>query len=267
MANCGSCTGETGDGMHLCTRCTEWLEKDLAEVDSTIEDLWTSTARLDVGAGSVGTSGHATASEPINLDAMETGRTLSTILTGWAGALGHTERHPVKASSILLAHIREVRQQDWAPVLKQELRDSLNDCRRAMDRAAERIHVGTCGTVFEGIRCTDKVTAIQGQTHGRCRTCGHEVDIRDYQQARIQAAGHVRATLPKLVRALRSSGHLPGVSVKRVEHWVQRRKLSPVIPFRHLYTAADIMDAYERVEAYKAEMAAITLGKHLAKAG
>lgn len=248
---CGGCGGGTGQGMTLCAGCTDHLERDLAEVDTTVEDLWTSIARQDVGAGSVGSTGHATASEPLNLHAMETGRTLSTILTGWCDVLGHTVREPVPASSVLLAQIREVRQQDWAPVLAQELREALNDCRRAMDRAAERVHIGTCGNVFENITCTDSITAIQGQTHGRCRTCGHEVDIAEYRSARIRAAHHVRASLPKLVRALRASGDLPGVSLKRVENWVARGKLVSVDPARSLYTAADIMAAYERVEAYK----------------
>jgi hypothetical protein len=251
--------------MHLCAGCTEHLETDLAEVDTTIEDLWATTARMDVGTGSVGTSGHSTPSEPINFHAMETGRTLAVILTGWATALGCPEPHPVKASSVLLTRIREVRAQDWAPVLKQELRDALNDCRRAMDRAAERIHIGTCGQVFEGIECTDKVTAIHGQTHGRCRTCGNTVDILEYQRARFQAAGHVRAPLGKLVRALRAAGHLPGVSLKQVENWVARRRLGPVIPFRSLYTASDIMDAYEAVQEYKAAMTAHIEQKKLAR--
>lgn len=249
--------------MHLCAGCTEGLEQDLAEVDTTIEDLWASIARMDVGGGSVGTSGHATPSEPINLHAMETGRTLSVILTGWTNALGHIEPDPVKASSVLLAQIREVRKQDWAPVLKQELRDALNACRRSMDRAAERIPLGKCQTVLAGEHCPDTVTAIAGAPEGRCRTCGATVDVIDYQRARVQQAGHVRAPLSKLVRALRSAGHLPGVSVKRVENWVARGKLGPVIPFRALYTASDIMNAYLAAEAYKAEMAATIASKKL----
>jgi hypothetical protein len=249
--------------MHLCAQCTEVLEMDLAEVDGTIEDLWTTTARMDVGSGSVGKSGHSTPSEPINLHAMETGRTLSAILTGWASVLGYPEPHPVKASSVLLTQIREVRQQDWAPVLKQELRESLNDCRRAMDRAAERITLGRCQTVTEGERCPDMVKAIAGAHEGRCRTCGETVDVLTYQSELMRAAGHVLAPLAKLVRALRSAGHLPGVSVKRVENWVARGKLSPA-PGTKLYTASDIMDAYIAAEEYKAEMAAKIAEKKLA---
>jgi hypothetical protein len=263
--SCGNCPTITGDGMHLCAGCTEHLETDLAEVDSTIEDLWATTARMDVGSGSVGKSGHSAPSEPINFHAMETGRTLAVILTGWASALGYPEPHPVKASSVLLTRIREVRAMDWAPVLKQELRDALNDCRRAMDRAADKITLGKCQTVIEGERCPDTVTAIAGAHTGRCRTCGETVDVGVYQQGLMRQAGHVRAPLGRLVRALRSAGHLPGVSLKRVENWVARGKLGPVIPFKAMYTASDIMDAYIAAETYKAEMAAKIAEKQLGR--
>jgi hypothetical protein len=227
--------------MTLCAACTDHLERDLAEVDTTVEDLWTSIARQDVGAGSVGSTGHTTASEPLNLHAMETGRTLSTILTGWCDVLGHTVREPVPASSVLLAQIREVRQQDWAPVLAQELREALNDCRRAMDRAAERINVGTCGNTFEGVACTDSITAIHGQTHGRCRTCGHEVDINEYRAARIADAWHVKAPLPRILRALKQGKHAT-LPRSRVEWWIKKGKLVPAEG--NLYTAAAVMHAY-----------------------
>ncbi|UKA69568.1 hypothetical protein [Arthrobacter sp. FW306-06-A] len=227
--------------MTLCAACTDHLERDLAEVDTTVEDLWTSIARQDVGAGSVGSTGHATASEPLNLHAMETGRTLSTILTGWCDVLGHTVREPVPASSVLLAQIREVRQQDWAPVLAQELREALNDCRRAMDRAAERVHIGTCGNVFEDATCTDSITAIQGQTHGRCRTCGHEVDIAEYRATRIADAWHVKAPLPRILRALKQGKHAT-LPMSRVEWWIKKGKLVPAEG--NLYTAAAVMHAF-----------------------
>ena len=57
------------------------------------------------------------------------------------------------------------------------------------------------------------------------------------------------------------------MSLKQVENWVARRRLGPVIPFRSLYTAADIMDAYGTVQAYKAELAAHIAQKKLANVG
>ena len=254
---CGACNGETGDGQHLCTRCTQLLEQDLAEVNSLWEDLQTTVAKLDKGADSVGTSGgHAGSSEPVNLTASDRGQTLTEILTGWAYALGHPARDAIQASDVLFSQIREVRRQDWAPVLKEELHTAMSKCRAATDRAAERVTLGRCATFIEGERCPDVVTAIQGQETGHCRTCGATVNILEHQAALIKAAGHKPTPLPTLVRALRQAGHLPGVSVKRVENWVARSKLAPVIPFRARFTAHDVMETYLAVEAYNAEMAA-----------
>lgn len=253
--SCGNCPTPTGDGQFLCHRCCEALEWDLAEVNALWEDLQVTVAKLDKGAESVGSGGHAGSSAPVNLTASERGQTLTAVLTGWVTVLGHQTRDPLQASDVLLSRIREVRTQEWAPDLLRELHEAMGQCRAATDRAAELVVIGRCQTVTEGERCPDVVKAIQGATHGRCRTCGTKVDILEHQQELIQAAGHVRAPLPKLVRALRGAGHLPGVSLKRVENWVARRKLSPVIPFRALYTASDIMDTYLATEAYNAELA------------
>jgi hypothetical protein len=225
---CGNCPKTTGDGMHLCTDCANHLERDLAEVDSTIEDLWVSSARMDVGSGTVGTSGHATPSEPANLHAMDTGRTLSAVLTGWAQALGHTEPHPVKASAILFAQIREVRRQDWAPVLKQELRDALNDCRRAMDRAANKVFAGICPTIVEGQECGTPVYARQGSGEGRCKTCGTTWDVQEGRARALEAAGHHEGTPAEVSRMLSDpvNGHaLPQGTIRQ---WINRGKLAPI---------------------------------------
>lgn len=241
--------------MHLCSGCTDGLEWDLAEVNAVWEDLQVTVARLDVGAPGVGGGSHSGSREPVNLGALDRGETLTAILTGWASTLGWQTRTATQASDVLISHIREVRTQDWAPDLTTELHDALTACRAATDRAAELVLIGHCPTIIDGEHCPDVVKAVQGASYGRCRTCGEKVDIFDHQQAMIRAAGHVLAPLPKLVRALRQAGHLPGVSLKRVENWVARRKLSPVIPFRALYTATDLMVTYLETEAYNAEMA------------
>ncbi|MFJ4286418.1 hypothetical protein ACIPY0_12305 [Paenarthrobacter nicotinovorans] len=263
---CGACNGETGDGQHLCARCTNHLEKDLAEVNELWDDLQTTVAKLDKGAGTVGSSGaHAGSSEPVNLTASDRGQTLTAILTGWANALGHSARDAIDASDVLFSRIREVRQQDWAPVLKEELHTAMSRCRASMDRAAERVNVGRCQTLIDGERCPGVIQSIQGHDTGRCKTCGFSVDILDHQAAMIKLAGHVPTPLPTLVRALRQAGHLPGVSLKRAENWVARSKLAPVIPFRARFTAHDLMETYLAAEAYNAEMKLLREAKRLAK--
>jgi len=264
---CGVCEAQIPDEYTLCWDHTAPIQKHLAEIDSTIHELRTTMARQDVGAQSLG-SGSTTAQPAVNLDALDAYEQLREVVVGWAVALqGRAFYWLVRtedAASYLLTNLDLVARQDWAPDLGRELADAVRQAVQVTDRAADKISLGRCQTIISGERCPDNVTAIQGQTHGRCRTCGTTVDILEHQQSLLQEANRVLSSLPKLVRALRSAGHLPGVSIKRVEHWVQRGKLGPVIPFRNLYTAADIMDTYRRVEAYKAELAAKALRKKAA---
>lgn len=236
---CGTCGAGTGDGIYLCPGDRDKLMDDLRDVKSTVEALWASAARMDVGAGSVGSSGHATPSEPTNARAYDTGRTLNVILTGWADALGTRQPHAVKAAAVLLAQIREVRSQVWAPDLQQELHDALTDCRRAMDRSAPRISLGAC------YECPGEVTAIEGETLGFCRLCGLARDVIEHQRHLIDAAWRAWDTLPAMLRALRHAGQA-NIPVARAEKWVERGKLAPVIPFVGMFTARSILDTYEQ---------------------
>jgi hypothetical protein len=260
--SCGACEN-LPDGVYLCHECTGWLERDLGDVAAAVDALWATAARLDVGGGTVGTSGHSVASEPSNSRAMDAGRTLNVILTGWCDTLGYREPHAIKAAAVLLAHIREVRTSDWGPDLKAELREIMYECDRITDRTAERISLGACTVFDEYGRCTGQIVGIQGQPIAWCRACGAETNVHLHQQMQIAEAWHVRASLPEILRALKYSGHL-NVPIKRVQHWVQRGKLKPVAP--NLFTPADVLAAHRAVEAYKAGIAARIASKQEAAA-
>jgi hypothetical protein len=269
---CGVCTAETQTGYTICWDHAAPLQQHLAELDNTIHELRITMARQDVGGPSNGSAGSTTPQPSMNLDAFDAYEQLREVTVGWAVALQGRAFYWITttetAGSYLLTNLDMVRRQDWAPDLATELAAAVRGAVQATDRAAERITAGKCTTVIEGQQCPDMLTARQGQSHARCRTCGNTVNILEYQRARFQQAGHVRAPLGKLVRALRASGHLPGVSLKQVENWVARRRLGPVIPFKSLYTASDIMDAYDVVQAYKADLAEkIARNKELAEVG
>lgn len=263
--SCGACE-DLSEGVFLCPGCRGHLIQNLAELDSTIAELRTTMARQDTGAPSHG-SGSTTPQPAINLDALEAYEQLRAVIIGWAVALQGRAFYWITrtedAGSYLLANIDLVRRQDWARELATELASAVWAAVNATDRAADKISLGHCLTLIEGQQCPDTITAIVGNAWGRCRTCGATANVAEHQQALMARAGHVRAPLGKLVRALRSAGHLPGVSLKRVENWVARGKLGPVIPFRALYTASDIMDAYLAAENYKADMAAHIARKKL----
>ena len=259
---CGTCGGGTSKGIHLCPGCRDNLLENLRMVEPTVGALWASAARQDVGASSVGKSGHTTASEPTNARAYDAGRTLNVVLTGWARALGHNQPHAVKAAAILRDNIGEVRGQDWAPVLLQELQDALSGCDRAMDRTAPRISLGRC------YDCPGEVTAVEGQEFGYCRLCRADRHVKLHQQMRIVEAWDVQAPLMKIVRALKSAGHLP-IPEKRVEKWVERGALKPVPRpdgYPPLYTPAAVLAAYQAKERYKRDLAAQIARKQMREA-
>lgn len=241
--SCGACENLSA-GIYLCPGCRDLLIADLEIIPTTVEALWATAARMDVGAGSVGKSGHASPTEPTNSRAYDAGRTLNVILTGWADTLGYREPHAVRAAALLLARINEVRAADWAQDFKRELREILYECDRIMDRMAERITLGRCqGAMDGGVRCFGEIVGIQGQPAAWCRDCGDEVNVHEYKRWMISEAWHVMAPLPAILRALKSSGHLP-VPAKRAEYWIKSGKLKPVA--ENLYTPAAVMDAYRK---------------------
>jgi hypothetical protein len=211
--------------MHLCAGCTDGLENDLRDVESTVEAIWASAARMDAGAGSVGSSGHSVPQEPSNSRAYDTGRTLNVILTGWARALGHQEPHAVKAANVLLAQIREVRTMDWAPVLKMELRDALNDCRRATDTSVRRVFAGTCPTVIDGTACETPVYTPAGKPEARCSTCGVVWDVTDWRERAMNAAARAFGTAAEVSRILSDPARGVALRQNTIRVWVNRKKL------------------------------------------
>lgn len=247
MNDCGACTGETN--IKLCPGCRDQLTDDLREVESMVGALWASVARMDVGNGSVGKSGHSTPGDPTNGRAYDTGRTLNVILTGWASALGHTQPHAVKAAATLLNNIGEVRTQDWAADLKQELHDALADCRAAMDRRAPRIFAGICPGEDNGAECGTPVYTPQGKTQAKCRTCNTVWDTDEWRARALEAAGYHTGTAAELSRILSDPVKMIAFPQNKISVWVNRKKLSPIgyrADGRAVYQVRKVRNLWER---------------------
>jgi hypothetical protein len=207
---CGVCTAETQTGYTICWDHAAPLQQHLAELDNTIHELRITMARQDVGGPSNGSAGSTTPQPSMNLDAFDAYEQLREVTVGWAVALQGRAFYWITttetAGSYLLTNLDMVRRQDWAPDLATELAAAVRGAVQATDRAADKISLGRCQTIIEGIRCPDTVKAIAGHTTGRCRTCGTSVDVHEYQQWMISEAWHVQAPLPAVLRALSSPG-------------------------------------------------------------
>lgn len=267
----------TGDGMRLCFDCTEQVEYDLAEVSGVLEDLGAVVTRKTKGAPTVG-GGSTTNPLPLDLDAMGKGRELANLLFSWyqmilepfeaarEAELDRIAKMPAEdrpeppewpgcdrcmipgdLSDWLRNHIDHIRKQDWAPDMKREVRDAINTCRQASDRAAGRITLGACGNSLDGIDCPGTMTATEGHREGRCRTCGATCNAQDRQLWLISEAWHVLDTLPNICGYLKTS-KLLDLNYERAKKWAQRDKLAAelcdVATKVQLYTPAAVMAAY-----------------------
>lgn len=221
--SCGACDN-LPDGIYLCHACTEKLERDLGDVKATVDALWASAAKMDVGAGSVGTSGHSSPAAPTNSRAYDIGRTLNIVLTGWADTLGHPEPHAVRAAAVLLAHIREVRSADWAPDLKRELREVMWQADSATDRRGPLVFAGVCPGL-EDEECGTAVYSPEGKPQARCRDCGAVWDVTDWRERAMIAAGPATATAQELTRILSDPVRALIFPQNKIAVWVNRGKL------------------------------------------
>lgn len=237
-----NCDTQPGDGITLCHEHTSDLERNLAEVDSVWEDLQVTVARLDVGGRSVGSAGTTTSKPPVNLDASDKAQTLEAVLSGWHSVMIEGPKlEATVTASLLLANVPWIRKQDWAGDLYDELDAALEACRRATDRAADRITLGACGNTFEDVECPGTMITTVGGRYGRCRTCGATCDAQERQRWIIGEAWHVAAPLPVILRWLESSGHAR-IKVKRARAWVYAGKLAPVA--EGMFTPAAVLAAH-----------------------
>jgi hypothetical protein len=117
---------------------------------------------------------------------------------------------------------------DWAPVLKQELREALTDCDRATDRAAPRIFAGICPTEEGGQECGTPVYALEGRPEARCQTCGATWDVTDWRERALTAAGYHTGTASEVSRMLSDPVTREALPQGTIRQWVNRGKLTPI---------------------------------------
>ncbi|UOD80340.1 hypothetical protein [Paenarthrobacter ureafaciens] len=248
-SKCGACGAPLKDGWQLCHDHTTILEKDLADIGGVWEDIMITSAKLDVGAPSVGGGTHTGSKAPANLSALDLAQALRVVIGKYASQLpilGPFGEPPAKAEW-LLQHVPAIRKMEWAADFMTDLHDALNDCRYATDRAAERVSLGECGNMVDDEYCYGTMMSILGGRIAKCRTCGATDISRERQQWLISEAWHVQAFLPDIARWLTNSGHAK-IDIKKARNWVNAGKLEPdacdVGTRRNLFTPAAVIAAY-----------------------
>ncbi|MET4059962.1 hypothetical protein ABIB35_001507 [Arthrobacter sp. UYP6] len=258
MSGCtaASCKVELSGGIMLCHEHTTRLEAALREVPGAWQNIQVSACKLDVGAGSVGgMGGEASGSEPANLNALDKGQQLLTVLRGWVALMPGPTPHGTAAALAgwLVANLRTLRRQDWAADLLQELRDALNACNHATDRAGEKVFAGMCPTETDGTVCEQPLYALAGRPIARCRTCGQEWDVSDWRERALTAAEYQHGTAAQISRMLSDPVTREALPQATIRSWVNRKKLDPVAcdvaTRRMIYLVSDVRDLWAATKA------------------
>ena len=257
MSECtaANCKAELSGGIVLCHDHTTKLDEALREVPSTWRSITVSACKLDVGAGSVGgMGGEASGSEPANLDALDKGDQLLTVLRGWVALMpGATPHGTAPALAGWLAGmLGTVRRQDWAGDLLQELRDALNACNHATDRAGEKVFAGMCPTESDGAVCEQPLYALAGRPVARCRACGQEWDVSDWRERALTAAEHQHGTAAQISRMLSDPVTREALPQATIRSWANRKKLTAQGEDengRPTYLVSDVRDLWAATKA------------------
>ena len=248
------CLMETPETIHLCKSHSARLCNLLREVPGTWADILTSARKLDVGAGSVGGGGgKASSQEPANLDALDKARTLEVVLRGWASHLGQAVGEVPAVAAWLYVRRGIIRQQEWAGDFLQELRDSLNDCNRATDRAGQRVFAGMCPTEDDGNVCGQPLYALTGRPTARCRQCKQEWDVSDWRERALEAAELQHGTASQISRMLSDPVTREALPQATIRSWANRGKLEAVwcqvSDRRNVYRVSDVRTLWAATKA------------------
>lgn len=140
-----------------------------------------------------------------------------------------------------------------APAIREQFLAAYEKAVKAVDLPAEKISLGECGNVEEGVECEEELTVAVGEPWVHCGTCGCTWDVKERQRVAISDAWHTKGILPSVLRALKQSGHVD-IPLKRAEAWVMRGKLSP--EEGTLFTPAAVLRAYHQTPTGKRELKA-----------
>lgn len=241
VSRCGACTALCGGW--LCTRCVHELADKLSAVAiaaresaSLLDELNTvlsRTARMSTGKGAKRTKG---TEQPLVVDmraahAYEQLEALVRRAFLMCGAVsaqhvrGHT-RWPSGSRAqavVAVAHITGVVQHPECVELLHELRASVDEVTRIIDRPPDQWYAGQCSAATERGACTTDLYAREGQAIVRCPACKTEHDVAQRRAVLLRAVEDVLATATEIARAV----HLLPAPITRsvIYSYAHRRRI------------------------------------------
>lgn len=254
---CPACDRPTTD--YLCKTClgpTGELHRKLATVGHLLAELDVTIGKRDKTApDGPRVAGSASNPMPINATAADIKSHLIDAIHGvHLGTKPVRVRfleEPVKLALWSREQLGRLGTNPKAPAIRQQFLAAYERAVKAVDLPAEKISLGECGNIEEGIECVEALSVEVGEPFVNCTTCSATWDVKARQREAISDAWHTVGILPSVLRALKQSGHVD-IPLKRAEAWVMRGKLSPAEGT--LYTPAAVLKAYHETPTGKREL-------------
>lgn len=221
-----------------------------------VEELQVTITRQSVWGGGTGIKTRlAERPLPYHQEASTLGDKLRNALTTWARVV--LDKHP----HLSLADTTSQGIAGWlsrlpsllamlpgAGQMVQEITRLTDSVSRMVDRSPDRVYLGICSEVTDGIQCPEDLYALPTRATVRCRTCGTEHHIEARRAILLAAVDDQLATAVEVSRAL------PGLiredlNVNTVRSWAKRRMLSAKgrdSMGRPLYRIGDVLELWRR---------------------
>jgi RNase P/RNase MRP subunit POP5 len=286
---CVLCGAALTDQAYLCHPETAALATDLRAVPDLLRELEVTTTRQ--ARISAPARGNGDKPLPIDMRASDAATQIRTVLHGWARCLLEEipEPHGIEddprlpaaersartflrhdwaaevdaqwaaagrdAAGWLEGNMADVRRQEWAGELAQELRRARENAEHAIDRPESRLYAGPCGNPDSDPPCQATLWAAIDATEVTCRTCGHVWDVEQRRDQLIAAAKDewldtVRvASLVSLMTRQRITPVIVNTLAEAGRIRAAGLKLDADDP--DLYRVRDVLDALKHIHDHK----------------
>lgn len=259
-AGCGVCAAPTGDDGHLCRVHTDELRDRLIPIPVLVQDLEVTLTRQSRTTQQDG--GRSTESPlPWNENASAKAFELNATLNAWAldtSRIAEDERdrlayvHHADTAQVaewLLRNLPTLRQHPEAGQAYDELRESIREAHRAIDRPSDPTPFGECGTQHVDVVCRAILYGYLDRPTVSCPGCGTQHSTADRLVWMLDHLRGMLATIPELVGIARLSGKR--TSEDKLRLMASRGRFEQIgnNQGRPTYRVADVLKALD--ERYK----------------
>lgn len=224
---CPSCGALTTDGL-LCTRETNALMRNLAELPSLLRELQTTLTRQSQSGSGNGGKG-AERPLPFDNNASEVGDVVKNTLSTWVRELdlGDTDGladNPRALAHWLLLRIERIRGHAACTEIADEIGHCVKLISRAIDNRAEQVYLGPCQNIVEGKPCA---TQLYAPAHAEAYDCPNEackvpVNVAARRAELLALVEDSVATINVCSQVLARFGH--EVKASTIQNWVRSRE-------------------------------------------